>query len=79
MMMKGAAIVISLGIAMIVIGLTRGFWQAMIDGIVNSSHTIRGAPPNRHPIDYSTGQREPLLALLGFAFVLLGVWACLST
>jgi len=79
MMMKGASIAIALGIAMIVIGLTRGFWQGMIDGIVNASRTIRGVPPNMRPIDYSAGQREPLLALLGVAFVLLGVWAYLST
>ena len=78
-LMKSAALAISIGIAMIVIGLTRGFWQGMIDGITNLSHAIRGVPPNMRPIDYSTGQREPLLALLGVAFVLLGVWAYLST
>jgi len=77
-MMKGAALAISFGIAMIVIGLSRGFVQGMIDGITNFAEAIRGVPPNMRPIDYSIGHREPLLALLGAAFVLLGVWAYLS-
>ena len=78
LMMRGASIAITFGVAMIALGLTRGLWQALMHGIVSFSEGIRGVPPSMRSINYGTEQREPLLALLGVAFFLLGSWAYLS-
>lgn len=81
--MEGVAAAIVLGVVMIVVGLMPGHWRELAvgvaHGIANFSDALRGVPQYERETERSSREREPLLALLGVALVLLGILAFLST
>lgn len=81
--MENAAVVVAFGIVMIVLGMVRGLWDDLADGLIagisNFSSVLRGMPSHVIPARRAERRREPLVALLGVAVVLLGVLARLSS
>ncbi len=80
--MEGVAVSLVFGVVMIVVGLMPGLWRELVDGfangIANFSDALRGVPQYERGAAPSSRKREPLLAMLGAALVLLGILAFLS-
>lgn len=80
--MENAAVVVALGAVMIGLGMVRGLWDDLADGvsagISNFSAVLRGLPAHAIPARRTERRREPLVALMGVAVVLLGLLARLS-
>lgn len=81
--MENAAVLVAFGIVMIVLGVVRGLWDDLADGVIagisNFSAALRGMPAHAIPARRADRRREPLVALLGVAAVLLGLLARLSS
>lgn len=80
--MEGVAVAIVFGLVMIVVGLAPGLWRELVDGVAHGiasfSDALRGMPHYERTAAPTNREREPLLALLGLALVLLGILAFLS-
>jgi hypothetical protein len=80
--MEGAMCAIVFGAVMIVAGLAPGLWNSLVagvaEGITSFSDALRGNPAYESGISSSSREREPLVALLGVALVLLGILNFLS-
>jgi len=67
------------GIVMIVLGMVPGLWHdltaCMAAGMLNFSAALFGMPPHASALRQDVQRREPLVALLGLAVVLLGILA----
>ena len=67
---------------MIVLGVVPGLWHpltaCMAAGIPNFSAALFGMPPHASAPRQDVRRREPLLALLGLAVVLLGILSQLT-
>lgn len=70
------------GLVMIVLGIVPGLWHeltaCMVAGVVNFSAALRGIPPYANAPRQEVRRREPLVALLGVAVVLLGILSQLT-
>ena len=79
--MESVAALLVLGALMIVLGLVPGQWNNLVwgvaTGITNFSDALRGNPSYDHGNPPADRNREPIVALLGVALILLGILASL--
>ena len=80
--MESVAAILVLGALMVVVGMVPGQWNNLVwgvaTGITNFSDALRGNPSYEHGNPPADRNREPVVALIGVALILLGVLVSLT-
>jgi len=76
---QDVVVAITIGFALIVMGLSPELLQRLSDGMRSFSESLRGSTTFPHRSDYEFLTKQMWLVYLGLVFILLGLWVYFSS